>query len=254
MIFDRYSRYYDLLYRDKDYGAEAAFVDQLIQRHAKGAQTILELGCGTGFHASLLAERGYRVHGVDQSEEMLRRAGLRQSSMQPAVRERVTFARGDVRDLRLGRSFDCVVSLFHVVSYQSRNSDLSAMFATAREHLKRDGIFVFDCWYGPAVLKQRPAVRVKRLEDESLRITRVAEPSMQPNECTVEVRYLVLIEDRETGAVQQLSESHRMRYLFLPEVEALLSQSGMRVMQACEWLSSGPLGEDTWSACFVAGA
>lgn len=252
MIFDRYSRYYDLLYRDKDYPAEAAFVDRLIQGQAKGARAILELGCGTGLHAAMLAEIGYRVTGVDQSEEMLKRAEERKSSMPQAQSERLSFRRGDARTVRTGSRFDCVASLFHVVSYQSTNADLHALFATARAHLDPGGVFVFDCWYGPAVLEQRPAVRVKRLEGEGLRVTRIAEPTLHPNECLVDVDYLVFVEDPAAGTVERLTESHRMRYLFRPEIEALLAENGMRLAHGCEWLTGGPLGEDTWGACFVA--
>ena len=57
--FGAYARYYDLLYRDKDYPAEARYLHELIQRHAPGAQSILDLGCGTGAHAAEFAELGY---------------------------------------------------------------------------------------------------------------------------------------------------------------------------------------------------
>ncbi|WP_341999478.1 hypothetical protein [Chlorogloeopsis sp. ULAP02] len=65
-VFGNYARYYDLLYRDKDYVGEALFIRRLIQNHAPEAQDILELGCGTGNHAVLLAKEGYKVHGVEE--------------------------------------------------------------------------------------------------------------------------------------------------------------------------------------------
>jgi SAM-dependent methyltransferase len=247
VIFDKYSRYYDLLYRDKNYDAEAAFVQQLIRKEAPEARSLLELGCGTGLHAAALAQRGYSIHGIDLSDEMLARARRRKS-------EKLSFARGDVRELRLGRKFDGVISLFHVVSYQTVDADLRAVFATAREHLHEGGVFVFDCWYGPAVLAERPSVRVKRMEDEAIRVTRIAEPKMHADECIVDVGYQVFVEDRATKAVEQLTELHRMRYLFRPEIETLAAGAGLRIVAACEWLTGKPLGEDTWSACFVARA
>src|SRR5450432_1981030 len=70
-VFGAYSRYYDLLYRDKDYAAEASYVRSLIGQHCPAATSILDLGCGTGRHALLLAEHGYRVTGVDGSPDML---------------------------------------------------------------------------------------------------------------------------------------------------------------------------------------
>jgi predicted TPR repeat methyltransferase len=72
--FRNYSQYYDLFYQDKDYDAEAGFVDKIIKKHLPKARTILEFGCGTGLHASKLAAKGYQVHGVDSSDQMLKKA------------------------------------------------------------------------------------------------------------------------------------------------------------------------------------
>ena len=69
--FGNYSRYYNLLYKDKDYSGETGFIHDLIQKHSPAAKTILDLGCGTGRHDFLLAEKGYAITGVDMSEEML---------------------------------------------------------------------------------------------------------------------------------------------------------------------------------------
>ncbi len=51
MAFGEYAKYYDLLYADKDYAAETAFVREIIRRLAPGARTLLELGCGSARHA-----------------------------------------------------------------------------------------------------------------------------------------------------------------------------------------------------------
>ena len=70
-VFNLYARYYNLLYKEKDYAGEAEYVHKLIQKYQPGAKSILDLGCGTGRHDILLAEKGYSVTGVDRSEEML---------------------------------------------------------------------------------------------------------------------------------------------------------------------------------------
>lgn len=77
MVFDKYARYYDLLYRDKDYAGEAAYIAGLLERYCNHPQHILELGCGTGKHAALLADKSYHVHGIDQSAGMLTEARQR---------------------------------------------------------------------------------------------------------------------------------------------------------------------------------
>jgi SAM-dependent methyltransferase len=247
-VFGSYSKYYDLLYRDKDYAGEAAYVHGLIQRHAPGAKSILELGSGTGKHAILLAEKGYRVTGVDQSEGMVAQATERARETGCAE---VAFSAGDIRDVRVDGRFDAVISLFHVVSYLPTNEDLASAFATAARHVKPGGVFVFDCWYGPAVLTEKPVVRVKRLEDDSVRVVRIAEPRLHPNECTVDVNYTVFVQDKPSGAWDVITETHAMRYLFAPELARMLHDAGFTLERTEEWLSGAEASERSWGVVFV---
>ncbi|WP_341999472.1 class I SAM-dependent methyltransferase [Chlorogloeopsis sp. ULAP02] len=251
-VFGNYARYYDLLYRDKDYVGEALFIRRLIQNHASEAQDILELGCGTGNHAVLLAKEGYKVHGVDLSEEMLKKANSRLSQLPPELTSRLKFSHGDICQIRLNQTFDVVLSLFHVISYQTTNEDLLAAFATVKEHLKPGGIFIFDVWYGPAVLSDRPTIRVKRLEDEEISVTRIAEPAMYPNDNLVDVNYQVFIKDKDNGSVEELQETHRMRYLFKPELELLFNQFSLELIECREWMSNSEPGFNTWGVYFIA--
>ncbi len=250
-VFGNYSRYYDLLYRDKNYAAEAEFIHRLIQTHAPQAKSVLDLGCGTGVHASLLAEYGYTLCGVDRSESMLQQAEERRMGLDKALSSQLQFLPGDVRTVRIPQTFDVVVSLFHVVSYQITNQDLWAAFETAKVHLKPGGLFIFDCWYGPAVLSDRPTVRVKRLHDESITVTRIAEPTIYANDNRVDVGYQILIQDIKTQKLETLKELHPMRYLFTPEVDLLFQQMNFQRLAYGDWMSDRPAGWDTWSVYFI---
>jgi len=245
-VFDAYARYYDLLYRDKDYAAEARFVQARLAAHGLAGTKILELGCGTGRHAFELHKLGYEVTGVDVSETMVAQAQARLSGIEAAAVQAPSFQTGDIRTVRLARQFDAVLSLFHVFSYQTSTADLRAAVETAAQHLRRNGLFLFDFWYGPAVLRDLPAVRVKRFQDENLKVTRIAEPEFSPNENRVAVNYQVLLQDLSTGALGEIRETHNMRYLFLPEIEALLKEQSLIVIDSGAWLEDRPLGIDTW--------
>ncbi len=258
-VFGAYSQYYDLLYKDKDYAGEAAYVRALVEQHRPGAHSILDLGCGTGRHALLLAANGYAVTGVDRSSEMLAtaRAQLAAASSERAAQLASSgaaprFVEGDVRSVRTGQKVDVVVSLFHVMSYQVSNADLKAALLTAKEHLQPGGVFIFDCWYGPTVLSLRPSVRELHLENEQISVTRVAQPVSHATRNTVDVNFHVTIENKQTGVVDELRETHSMRYLFSPEVELLLEACGLTLKDSVEFLTNKPLGFDTWSAVFVA--
>lgn len=253
-VFDAYAGYYDELYRDKDYAGEAAYVSSHIRRHCPKAESILELGCGTGAHAEHLARDGFLVHGVDISDRMVSGAKARQGRLATDIASRLGFEVGDARSVRTGRKYDVVVSLFHVMSYQVGNSDLQAVVSTAAEHLEPGGLFLFDYWYGPAVLSEKPSVRVKRYENESMRIIRIGEPDLRASENVVRVNYQVLIEEKKSGKLHEIHETHPMRYLFLPEVASMLAGSRLQAVDACEWMTSNPPSATTWNVCSVARA
>jgi len=250
-VYKQYARYYDLLYRDKDYTEEANFIRCLIQKHAPNAGTVLELGCGTGKHAEMLSKMGYEVLGIDMSREMLEAAKKRLVDLDEKQAARLSFNHGDIRNYRTEHCFDAVVSLFHVMSYQTTNKDLQSVFETVKVHLKKGGIFIFDNWHGPAVLTDRPSVRIKRLEDKCIQVTRIAEPEIHANENIVDVNYHVFIKNKVTGIVEELKETHRMRYLFKPEIDFLIKQVGFELVDSFEWVTNRTPGFETWSVCYV---
>ena len=249
--FAAYARYYDLLYRDKDYRGETEFVEKIISKHTTNPRRLLEMGCGTGVHAVMLAERGFDVVGIDLSDEMISAASQRVALLQPEIRQRLRFKTDDVRNAVLEGHFDAITSLFDVVSYQLTNDDLRQMFATVKTHLAPGGVFIFDCWYGPAVLIDRPVVRVKQLSDETTSVTRIAKPLLHPNLNRADIEYQLFIKDLRSGQVEEIMETHRMRYLFQPELDLLAEDVGLRIETAVAWMSGRKLDFSTWHACFV---
>jgi SAM-dependent methyltransferase len=246
-VFDHYARYYDLLYRDKDYAAEVNYLVVQIRQQLPQAARILELGCGTGAHAEFLARMGFHVHGVDFSDTMLAQAEERKASLPAEIAQRLSFSSGDVRTVRTGETYDVVLSLFHVMSYQTTNTDFSSAMTTAACHLAPDGLFLFDYWYGPAVLLQKPDIRTKRLEDSQIKVIRIAEPVLHPNRNVVDVNYTVFVEAKDTGLIRQMQETHSMRYFFLPE----LANYGSPQLIECgnhAWMTTEPPCADSWAA------
>lgn len=241
--FEKYARYYDLLYSDKNYPEEIDYVIKLIDLHRPGARSLLNIGCGTGRHDEFLASKGYTVCGVDRSDEMLSSARKRGAG---------DYTLGDFRSVRLEKRFDVVMALFHVVSYLSSNEDVIQAFRTAYEHLEAGGIFLFDCWYGPGVLSDLPSNRVKRMKDGDISLVRIAEPEMHPGKNMVDVNYQLFIHDKNAGwNPEELKETHSMRYFFRPELELLCSLSCLSIVGYYEWFTVSEPTLRSWNACFV---
>lgn len=251
-VFRDYARFYDSLYEDKDYSTECAFVERILTAHGvREGASILDLGCGTGGHAIPLAQAGHSVTGVDLSREMIT---IAEGKAVAAGVEPILLV-GNACELEIGRTFDAVISMFAVVGYQLSNHDLASMFAVARKHLARGGVFTFDAWFGPAVLTEQPEVKSKlvRLADGGT-ICRVATPTLDVVAQTVRVDYR-LERDTDHGLVEEVQESHTMRFLFAQEVAYFLEIAGFEVVDLMPFMREGetPTAAD-WNVTWVARA
>jgi SAM-dependent methyltransferase len=246
--FAAYAAFYDLLYGDKDYAAEADYVAAVLRGALPGVCTLLEFGSGTGSHGRMLAARGFDVLGIERSQQML---ALAAADPGPRGRGQFSCKRGDICTVRIGRSFDAVIALFHVVSYQTTNDALRATFRTAEQHLKPGGLFLFDVWHGPAVLTEPPSERIKEASDVHYRVRRIARPKLDTNSSTVVVKYEIQGEDRSSGQAVRFDEEHVMRYLFPTEVELLAQGCGLHVVMAEEFLTRQRPSSSTWGVAYL---
>ena len=242
-VFDKYARFYDLIYQDRDSVAEVSWImKELDSVGLSSPLRLLELGSGTGRHAVLFAETGHSVVGVDPSPEMIRHA---------ARHNRVNYAEGDGRSVRIAERFDAVLALFHVVSYQATDDDLLKIFTTASEHLDSGGIFGFDVWFSPAVHALGPERRTLEKEDEEVALTRTATPTEDLNKSLVTVTYDCSITDKQTGQTHQFQEQHLMRHFSATEIGFVANLTGFDVVNQSEFLSSAPPSRETWGVWFT---
>src|ERR1035437_5797552 len=239
--FQIYSKYYNLLYGDKDYRAEANYVVKRLKTFAPKAKSILDFGSGTGGHGILLQKKGFDMFGLDQSEYMV--AEAKKKGLPCRVANISAFA--------LKEKYDVVVSLFHVISYLTDNKTLVATFHNANKHLHKDGVFLFDVWYSPAVYEQKALPRVKKMQNKEIAITRVAEPKIDVNNNIVDVQYSVHIKDLATGKISKLFESHLMRHFSIPEIGLLAKLTGFEVVKVEEFLTGNKPSDKTWGVCFI---
>lgn len=248
-VFGIYANFYDLLYRDKDYPAEVDFIESLLKKYASGiVKTILDMGCGTGGHALLLAERGYSVTGIDRSEAML-------SIAEEKVRKingYAGFSQADICDFDLNKKFDAVISMFAVMGYQITNLDFERALLSAGKHLRPGGLFIFDVWFGPAVISQKPGDKVKIIENDDERIIRLTRSSLDIMKHVVDVNFNVM-KIRDNRIYEHVEETHSMRFFFPMELELFLKNTGFQILNMIPFMEiEGILSENNWDMTVVA--
>lgn len=247
-IFKDYAYYYNAFYQDKDYAAESRQVDTLLKRYGSNIKKIINYGCGTGRHDIELAKLGYQCVGIDMISLMIdiAKENSRNENMD------INFAVADIREYVPTQVFDAVISLFHVMSYQNSNDDIIAAFRAARKALNKGGLFLFDVWYGPGVLSDKPAVRVKEVEDDKYKLIRIARPVMHDKDNIVDVCYEVLIIDKVSNETKTINEVHSMRYFFKPELQFYLKQAGFELIGNLDCKTLGKTNFDSWTSYFIA--
>jgi SAM-dependent methyltransferase len=125
--------WFHLLTHPSDYWEEAAFVSRVVDDAIEGpAETLLELGSGGGNNASHLKTR-FRCTLTDISPEML--------ALSATLNPECEHLEGDMRTLRLGRTFD-VVFIHDAVTYLTTEEDLHRAIETAAVHVRPGGVVI----------------------------------------------------------------------------------------------------------------
>jgi len=253
LVFKDYANVYDDLYHDKNYQLECGTLELIFQQFSSiSVKSILDLGCGTGNHSLFLAEKGYSVHGVDKSEEMI--ALAKQKIEQVSAKISCNFQVGNIQTVELEQTFDAVICMFAVLGYQTTNDQLFSTLKTVRKHLKPGGLFICDFWYGAAVLKERPSERVKIIKNDNQKLIRLTKPLINIEAHTVDVNYhLLYLQDDHL--VKEIQETHKMRFIFQPEIEFFLNQANLELIHFSAFDNlNQPATEKTWNVIAISKA
>jgi SAM-dependent methyltransferase len=133
-LYAEYAEWWPLLSAPEEYVEEAETYRRLFRESARvDVREVLELGSGGGNNASHL-KQDFRMTLVDRSPEML--------AVSRALNPELEHVEGDMRTVRLGRTFDAVF-VHDAIAYLTTEADLAATFATAFAHCRPGGVALF---------------------------------------------------------------------------------------------------------------
>lgn len=145
-MFTESADFYDLIYDEKDYDAEAEYVAQVIHDRVPAAVTLLDVACGTAAHAQRFADtHGFRVRGIDLESAFVNIARRKVPSAQ--------FSVADMTDFDLGSTFDAVVCLFSSIGYVRTVANLRHAVTAMARHLAPSGVLVVEPWFAPGSME-----------------------------------------------------------------------------------------------------
>jgi dTDP-3-amino-3,6-dideoxy-alpha-D-glucopyranose N,N-dimethyltransferase/dTDP-3-amino-3,4,6-trideoxy-alpha-D-glucopyranose N,N-dimethyltransferase/N-methyltransferase len=207
---------YDLVYAatGKDYGAEAAVVDEEVQARRPGAQTLLDVACGTGRHLEHL-RRSYDVTGVDLEPAMLDVARARLPG--------VVLVEGDMRSLALGRTFDAVVCLFSAIAHMTSTEDLARAVAAMAAHLSPSGVLLVDAFVRPDAWRAEASTHLETAEADGVKVARCGRAVRDGRIVHAEMHHLIATD----AGVEHLVDHHELTLFEPAEYVAALERAGL---------------------------
>jgi len=131
MEYKEFAKYYDIFYSKKDYKKEVDFIKNFLNKDDK----ILDIGCGTGIHASYLESDGYIVDGLDLNKEMLSVAKNRLNG---------TLYNQNMLNIKIDRKYDVIISMFAVINHLKNINELEMTFKNIKNILNENGVIIID--------------------------------------------------------------------------------------------------------------
>ena len=237
--YDALAASYDGLMADGAYRRRAAFLERRLKKSPIPVETVLDLACGTGTMACLLAKRGYEVIAADGSGEMLAQAAAKAEGLA----RRPLFLQQAMPRLRLDQPVDAVVSTLDSLNYLTAERDLRETFRRVRRWLKPGGLFLFDV-NTPYKLRRMDGQLYMDETEDSVCIWRTFF-SEKKQVCTYQVDLFRL---QPGGAWARSFEEHRERAWSEEVLRRSLEEAGFSALRLTGDLTDKPprLNEDRW--------
>lgn len=231
-MFDATAEYYDALYHDKDYQAEARYVADAIRDRVPRAASLLDVGCGTGAHAAFLAtHHRFHVDGIDLEPAFVERARARLPS--------ATFTRADMTDFDLDRTYDAVICLFSAIGYVRNEPNLHRAIAAMARHTGPGGVLVVEPWFEPGVM--RPGFLTCRVaETANGTICRMSHTAIEGAVSRLHFEYLI----GSAAGLRRAAERHELGLFTRDQMEGAFAAAGM----AATFDERGPTGRGLYVA------
>lgn len=135
-MYKEFAKVYDLFMEDIPYDDWCQYITSLLRENGIEGKAVVELGCGTGQLTRRLVTEGYRMTGVDISEDMIKVAKEEGGNIDYIVE--------DMTELVLETPTDAIISVCDSINYLTQEGDLACAIMCAYENLKPAGVFIFD--------------------------------------------------------------------------------------------------------------
>ncbi len=217
MEYKEFAKYYDRFYKNKDYEKEVGFLMNFI----KEGDEIIDIGCGTGIHASLIFQKGFYVDCLDLNDEMLEVAKTRLKS---------NFYSQNILDINIDKKYDVIISMFAVLNHLKSVDELEKCLSNLRGILKDDGKIIIDL-HNPQSSGSK--------KDSFDNMTRIMEWNYEKKNRIENSKITFMI------GYKRYDDSHVFKIFTIDEVKECCTKIGLKVLNVYENYDLDKEGKET---------
>ena len=252
-LFDRVARFYDYELGLVGEGFNDVPLYDEYARKVRGE--ILELACGTGRVLIPLAEKGFKITGLDISEEMLKVAKKKIAKLNKSVVKNIRLVRGDMTDFDLKKKFPLIFITFRSLQHLLTKREQGRCLECVRRHLSDKGYFILHL-FAPKhdlLAAGRRTIYLGNFYDPQIKgfVFRWAEDVYNLKDQTLHEDRFYEWTDRK-GQLHRHVWSFNFAYLFRYETELLLEKHGFKVENVFGDFKKSPYNYYSGEQIFVA--
>lgn len=233
-----FAQVYDLFMNDVPYSDWANYVQSLLLEYGIRDGLVLELGCGTGSITEELAEKGYDMIGVDNSEDML------EIAMEKRVESGhdILYLLQDMREFELYGTVKAVISICDSINYITEEADLLEVFRLVNNYLDPGGMFIFDM---NTLYKYREVMGENTIAENRDEGSFIWDNYFDEESGINEYDLAIFIPEGEEGLYKKYEETHYQKGYELETVKTLLEEAGLKFVAVYDAFTKDVPKEDS---------
>lgn len=224
--YTSFAEVYDTFMDNVPYEEWASYLHGILKEYSIRDGLVLELGCGTGSMTELLAEKGYDMIGVDNSEDMLELA------MEKRMKSGhdILYLLQDMQEFELYGTVRAVVSVCDSINYVTDEEELEEVFRLVNNYLDPRGIFIFDF---NTEYKYREILGDQVIAEEREECSFIWDNYYAEDEKINEYELTLFVQSQEDSDLyRRYQEVHYQKAYTLKRIKSLIEKSGLRYIAA----------------------
>ena len=247
--YNSFAKVYDTFMDNVPYEEWCLYLRGLLEEYHIKEGLVLDLGCGTGTMAELMAEAGYDMIGVDSSADML------EIALDKRIRSGhdILYLQQDMREFELYGTVRAIYSICDSLNYITEPEEILQVFKWADNYLDPDGIFIFDF---NTEYKYREVLGQRTIAENREECSFIWDNYYYEEEKINEYELSLFIKEQdiaEEPLYRKYEETHYQRAYTFVEMKRLVKQSGLRFLAAFDAFTQNAPSEKSERIYMIAG-